>query len=165
MGEIKLKYFSIVKDSGQSLISLNIDEKLDDNLIGGFLTALFSFGTSSLKEQLAKLSIESNHMRIDSMIYNCESGYNLIAIGFLTPDVESKYFRVFAESVLKDFCNKFNKYLERWDGELSIFKSYKMALIKRIKETFTMDEEAYNRRLDDAFSKILDGDLSGLDEI
>ena len=165
MSDVKLKYFSIVKDSGQSLLSLYIDKNLDENLIGGFLTAIFSFGTSSLNEQLAKLSIESHNMRIDSMIYKCERDYNLIAIGFLTPDVESKHFRIFAESILKDFCNRFNDYLEKWDGELSIFKSYKMALVKRIKETFTIDEEAYNRRLDDAFSKILDGDMSGLDQI
>ena len=71
---------------------------------------------------------------------------------------------MFSESVLKDLYNRFSNDLENWDGEVSMFKAYRGELLERIKTSFVQSEEVFEKKLDDVFEKILDGDMSGLDD-
>ncbi|MHA1147270.1 MAG: hypothetical protein ACTSR8_03400 [Promethearchaeota archaeon] len=160
-----VKLFSIIKETGEPLISISLDSSLNEVLIGGFFTALYNFGISSLDDSISKFSVESDKMRIDSLSMNFENYFTLIAIAFLSIEVEHKKFIYFAEKILYEFGDKYFNSLRDFKGDISEFEEFKDHLRNEIKDTFKVEENGFTNKMDNIFQRILDGDLSGIDEL
>ncbi len=162
---VQIKFFAIAKSSGETLLSINLDETLNDYLITSFLTAVYSFGVASLNEQMSKLTIESKNMRLESCYHKHDGRLELIALGFVTQSISHEQFQEFAQEILKTFCEEYYASLINWYGEVSQFDSFKIYLNKLISERFANGNGNFNSKLDDVFNRILSGDLSGINEI
>ena len=162
----EIKYISIVKDTGEPLVSLSLDEEIDEGLIGGFLTAAFSFGITSLKDHMNKLSIEGSNLRIESVNYSCiASNSTIMVIGFISQDISKRKFEMFVNEVLLNFCETYKQKLDLFNGDTTDFQIFKSFLDKEIKSQFLQESLEFEERMDDIFDKILLGDMSGLDDL
>ncbi|MEJ2279238.1 MAG: hypothetical protein P8Y70_16080 [Candidatus Lokiarchaeota archaeon] len=160
-----IKFFAIVRKSGECYLSISFEKDLDETLIGGLITAIFSFGTTSLNQQLSKMSVESNNFSIESFSYDYNKDKSLIAVAMISKDLDKKEINLFSERVLKEFTNKYTSKLENFDGEVSCFEPFREELIDQIKEEFGSNKDNFQNKLDDIFNQITDGDLSGLDRL
>ena len=160
-----VKFFAILRSTGESLVTASIDDTIDENLIGGFLTALYSFGFSSLNEQLSKFSLESSNMRLDSLTVDFDSEVTLIAVAFLSQEVSHEDFIYFTNRILMKFHDDNYNPLREWDGELTKFEYFNLYLKREIADTFGKGEEGFDDKLDDIFQRMLDGDMDGVNDL
>lgn len=160
-----VKFFAILRSTGETLVASSFDDTIDEHLVGGFLTALYSFGFSSLKEHLSKLSLESNNMRLDSLTIDYDSEVTLIAVAFLSQEVSHIDFVNFTNRILMKFHDDFFYPLREWDGELTKFENFNPYLKNEIAESFGSGKNGFEDKLDDIFNKMLGGDMSSLDGI
>ena len=110
----------IYKVGGLSIYTHNFKgEMLDSDLIGGFLTAIRSFGAELSKKETAmkKLSYEDFEIELVDGEFTTPA---LITLGFPDP-ITIKNFNEF----LVKFETKFRKDLEQFSGNVSIFRDTK----------------------------------------
>jgi len=164
MEKNSLKSFNIIDQSGNALVSLKIDQDLDPSLFSGFLSAIFSFGSKSMKEQMSKLSLESDNLRVESFVQKFE-GKNYIAVGLVNKNIPKSLFRLFAESILEDFFKEYKEDIISWNGNISIFDEFKDKIKQRVDRYFSENSEALDDKIDAVFDDIMQGDLSSLDDL
>ncbi len=165
MGKPPLKFFSITDITGHPLIVLKIVSSLDETLIGGFLSAIYNFGKESLKDRMATFSIESPDARIESYFYDKKVKYPLIAFGLLSKEVPSQVFKNFAEIELTRFVNTYGDSLNDLTDHMQEYQSFEELLRTDIQEKFVHSESQLEKKLDDVFTRVSQGDFKGLDEI
>ena len=154
-----------MKDTGISLLEFKFDEEYDENLMGGFLSAIYNFGDESCDDTLSKISLEGDNMRISSINYQYNKEISLIAVGILSQVVQEDKFKEFAEKMLNRFCKEYEKDLLQFHGETSKFLPFKEYLKEQIDNYFGNQPLEFEKKLDDIFEKFQKGDLSGLDEL
>ena len=66
----QLKFFTILNQAGINLVSIERVDNINHFLLGGFLSAIYSFGTESLNEQMAQFTMEGKGIRMDSIVIN-----------------------------------------------------------------------------------------------
>ncbi len=165
MSNQTLKFFSIADITGVPLIVLKMDETLNENLISGFLAAIYHFGKESLRDKMATISIESPDARIESYFYDKNLKYPLIAFGFLSKTVSSDEFKKFAEAELARFVTTYGDSLGDIKSHVQEYGPFEESLQQRIQERFPPVNMGFDQKLDDIFQRISKGDLKGLDEI
>ncbi len=165
MSNQTLKFFSIADITGVPLIVLKMDESLNENLINGFLAAIYNFGKESLREKMATISIESPDARIESFYYDKNVKHPLIAFGFLSKSVPSNLFKKFAEAELSRFVARYGDSLNDVKGHVQEYGPYEESLQRSIQEHFTSEEVGFEHKLDEIFLRMSQGDLKGLDDI
>src|SRR6056297_2363483 len=111
MTKIALKSFNILDETGNALVSLKLDQDLDPSLFSGFLSAIFSFGSQSMQEQMSKLSLESDNLRVESFVENL-GNKNYIAVGLVEKSFSKNIFSLFAESTMRNFFDKYQDHLK-----------------------------------------------------
>jgi hypothetical protein len=164
MANIGLKFFTVVNSNGLPFFSIHLDSNLDAHLFSGFLSAIFSFGTQSLNDQLGKLSVEGKNAKMISYIFENSSKIgNIIVLAMIDHSIDVLQFQKFAKLTVQQFLDKFRVILENWNGDISIFESFKEQIEQEIKNTFQSSELTYEVGLDLAFEKLMQGDLSGID--
>ena len=152
----------IGRKTGECLVSLQIDESVDESLVGGLFSAIHSFGTESFNAETTNISIEIENARVESVTFN-EDDIDLIGIGLVDDEISSRDFRMFVNSVLTDMVEAHERDLLEWDGEISKFSPFKERLKEQIRHTFE-EGVAFDDKMDDIFNKMIEGDFSGLDE-
>ncbi len=160
-----IKFFGIMKQTGISLLELKFDDRYDENLMGGFLSAVFGFGDESCSEDMSKVSLEGDNMRISSINHHYNKDISLMAVGVLSKAIREREFKEFAEKVLNKFCEKYEKELTHFRGETSLFDPFKDYLKEEIEKNYSNGTIEFEDKLDDIFKKFSEGDMSGLDEL
>ncbi len=165
MGRPPLKFFSITDMSGHPLIVLKMDDSLDESLIGGFLAAIYNFGKESLKDRMATISIESPDSRIESYFYDKKVKYPLIAFGLLSKEIPSQLFKKFAETQLTQFVDANLESLNDLKSHVQEYHSFEDSLKIAIESYFTSSDTVFEKKLDELFLRVTQGDLKSIDEI
>lgn len=160
-----LKFFAIMKDTGVSLLEYKPEKRFDENLMGGFLSAIYRFGDESCSDDMSKVSLEGDNMRISSINYKYNENITLIAVGILSQIIDEQEFKEFAEKILNEFCEQYNEDLVEFSGEITKFRAFNEYLTKQIDEYFGNDTIKFEKELDDIFKKFAEGDLSGLEDL
>ena len=164
MTKIALKSFNILDETGNALVSLKLDQDLDPSLFSGFLSAIFSFGSQSMQEQMSKLSLESDNLRVESFVENL-GNKNYIAVGLVEKSFSKNIFSLFAESTMRNFFDKYQDHLKDWNGNISIFDEFTTEIEKKSIEYFSESSKALDDKVDKVFEDIIKGDLSSLDDL
>ncbi len=160
-----LKYFAFIKTTGETLFSHSFDEEVERDLIGAVVTAIYSFGVSSLKEQMSKMTMETKTARLETFHYKNGHDQELITVAFLNQDINKESFGKFATTASNLFLELHGNNLLNWDGEITQFSSFRLVLENLIQEAFSEATYGFDSKMDDLFDKILDGDLSGIDDL
>ena len=141
-------------------------------LLSGFLSAIFSFGTESLNDQMAKLTLEGINDRLECYIEDapCENCDKLIVVGVLTNSIESQIFHNFAEKILMEFRTQFDDSIIHWDGNLNKFDLFTQYVIYEIRHNFLeedpeLEDDTFDNQLGDVLSRITKGDLSAINNL
>ena len=158
----KLKYFGIINQAGLTILSVKIDKSINEQHVGGLFSAFHSFCTESFKTKNSHISLEDKHTKIVSLPYESDTT-KLIAIGLIDKKVSENHFKTFAGSIMDDLYQKYEKKLANWDGNLNAFNSFEKYVQNEIEETFNKIDD-FEKKMDDIFAKITDGDLNGLDD-
>lgn len=117
------------KDSGLNIYSQQFTgKKMDGTLISGFLEAIRSFGieltASKLQSQTIKLDYKNSKILMSEF-----KQFRLILIMSETP---SLLFLDSINDLSLDIEREFGKYLENFDGELSVFKNIREIIEKHL---------------------------------
>ncbi len=165
MVQQNLKFFSIADITGVPLITLRMDEGLNESLVSGFLAAIYNFGKESLRDKMATISIESPDARIETFFYDKNLKYPLIAFGLLSKSVLSQDFKKFAEAELKRFIETYVNFLDDIPSHMQEYGPFEESLRKTILEQFGSNKPQFEQKLDEIFMRVAQGDLKGIDEI
>ena len=160
-----IKFYAIVKNSGENLLSFNIYPNIDGQLLRGILMAFCTISRSAFKEDLTKLTLESNSMLMETFQYHINTESMIKAIIFSNRNISYQKLTDFSSKVLKRFVESFQEKILKFDGNSSYFNDFKIWLKNQILETFPNEDDQYDDKLDNIFGKILDGDMSGLTDI
>lgn len=161
----RIRFFGIVNSSGISLLELKFDDKYDEDLMGGFVSAIYRFGNESCSDELSKISLEGDRMRISSINYHYNENLSLMAVGILSQTIGEKKFKKFAKKILNKFCQRYHNELIQFNGNKTKFAPFKKYVNKQIDIHFGNDNLEFKQKLDNIFQKFQDGDVSGLDEL
>ncbi|UYP44045.1 hypothetical protein NEF87_000330 [Candidatus Lokiarchaeum ossiferum] len=174
--KLNLKYFSIMNAAGINMLTIINDKVSNPVLLSGFLSAIFSFGAESLNEKMARFTLEGDDDRLESYVEDDNQSYSdrLVVVGLLKNSVEKNKFQKFAKQILSEFRDQFNTEIINWDGNLNSFNLFSLYVSKQIREKFESNirEEndfveitALDEKLDDMFSRAVEGDLSALSNL
>ncbi len=105
------------------------------------------------------------NLRIDSLKVQFEDNISLLALGLISKEVPSEHFKNFAVKTLEDINKRFKNQLKNWDGEVSKFETYQEILRQNIFSCFSAEKNDFERKMDNIFDRIIDGDLSALDDL
>lgn len=147
------------------MITLKMDDNLNESLICGFLAAIYSFGKESLRDKMATISIESPDARLESYYYEKKLKYPLIAFGLLSKSVPSQDFKRFAEAELSRFVEIYGGNVNEFPSHVQEYGPFEDSLRKAISEHFEIIDGHFEQKLDDIFLRVSHGDFQGLDEI
>jgi hypothetical protein len=160
-----IRFFGIVKNSGISLLELKYDDKYDEDLMGGFVSAIYRFGDESCSDELSKISLEGDNMRISSINHRYDDDISLMAVGILSQAIREEKFKSFTEQILNKFCQRYHNELIQFNGNKTKFTPFKKYLSEQINKQFGNDNLEFKQKLDNIFEQFQEGDLSGLDEL
>ncbi len=138
---------------------------MDEFTISGILTAIYNLGTSSFKDQLSKITIEGINARLESVIVNPSPNCSLNIFALLSQNISSIEFKRFASEVGIEFYTKYQTDLSNWKGDLDPFESFKKQIESLILQKYPEDVDSFDAKLDAVFKKIVNGDLSGLNDL
>lgn len=129
-----VRYLMIIhKDNGLVLFTQGFgNTKFDSDLVGGFLTAIQSFGTeiSGKGTPVTKLAYKDFELEL-------KAG-NFITTAIVLAGKATDLIRKKLNGFTDEFERKFKKKLEQWDGNIDAFK----AVAPLVNKTFTSEESA-----------------------
>ncbi len=163
-----LKYFAIVRKSGESLVSLKYDKSVNEEMIGSFMSAIFTLGNYSINEPMANLSFEGTNLRMSSFSVDDNSKRGVLVIGIYTSALSEREFTKLANIVLHDFYSRFPFITTTDIVDVNAFDEYKNTMLDLVHQTIPslqQENPNFDKKLDEAFKKLLEGDLSGLEGI
>ncbi|MFX1314819.1 MAG: hypothetical protein ACFE9T_03080 [Promethearchaeota archaeon] len=124
-----LKGIVICKESGEYLLDLILDTKIDPILLSSFVGALRLFGENL--GEIEEINIKGLAVQM-IIVYK----YNLIFVAILDKLFLKNDIREEAEKALDMFYTLYREEINRDDIEISQFKSFKNILSKQIEEYF-----------------------------
>ncbi|MDD1776961.1 MAG: hypothetical protein LUQ65_02255, partial [Candidatus Helarchaeota archaeon] len=127
-----VRYLMIIhKDNGLVLFTQGFGStKFDSDLVGGFLTAIQSFGTeiSGKGTPVTKLAYKDFELEL-------KAG-NFITTAIVLAGKATDLIRKKLQGFTDEFERKFKKKLEQWDGNIDAFKT----VAPLVNKTFTSEE-------------------------
>lgn len=164
--EKKIKFFSIISPVGAPYLTLKLDDKLNENLLSGLLSAIYTMGRESLDEQISNISVQGGTFKVESFITKDLKGdTKYINFALVSKDFDHNEFVILTEKVIADFDKNYGEVLKNWDGDTSLFGNYYKTVEKIISEQFSQKYVHFESKLDDIFSRIANGDIGALDEL
>ncbi|MHA1271286.1 MAG: hypothetical protein ACTSPY_15950 [Candidatus Helarchaeota archaeon] len=114
-----LRYLLILhKESGITIFSVNFSEqKLDPDLVSGFLSAISSFGMELSGGQ----SIGIRKMEYESLKIVLQQG-NYVNVGLILDDFPEQWLDLRLKTFVKALETQYKEYLEKWSGDVRPFK-------------------------------------------
>jgi len=124
-----IKGIVICKESGEYLLDLILDSKIDPLLLSSFVGALRLFGTNL--GELEEINIKG--LDVDMIIVY---KYNLIFVAILDKEFLKHDIREEAEKSLDMFYTLYRTEINSADCEITQFESFKRILAKQIEEYY-----------------------------
>ncbi len=164
---LKAKSFIIMENSGIPLISLNFTQDIDSTLASGFLTAITSFGQEVMYNDQPSKS-KFSQMGQEGGIYWIFEGRN-VRVALLFESEPSKELKRHVWQFLKQFENDYQKQLEAFTGELSVFESARNLLEEHLFINYLYPMKLNRLKLteislDNNIAKVLDNYLENFDD-
>ena len=125
-----VKGIVICKESGEYLLDLILDSKIDPVLLSSFVGALGLFGNNL--GEIEEINIKG--LDVDMIIVY---KYNLIFVAILDKEFLKHDIRAEAEKSLDMFYTLYRTEIKSGASEISQFESFKNILSKQIKEYYT----------------------------
>ncbi|MHA1791964.1 MAG: hypothetical protein ACTSVI_04915 [Promethearchaeota archaeon] len=129
--EIGVKAVVIALKSGTPLVSVKIDDKLDEALIAPFFNAIKSFSNEVLGSH-QEILFKSG----DMFLYAFEKTYEdleLMIFALISDNIPKINLHLEAETTLDTFVNAYGvDFIKQWSGDLEIFKPFEIALQNQI---------------------------------
>jgi hypothetical protein len=137
-----VKGIVICKESGEYLLDLILDSKIDPVLLSSFVGALRLFGTNL--GELEEINIKG--LDVDMIVVY---KYNLIFVAILDKEFLKHDIREEAEKSLDMFYTLYRTEINNADCEITQFQSFKNILSKQIEEYFIKLRSEENTEIGD----------------
>ncbi|MGV9171421.1 MAG: hypothetical protein ACOC4M_04420 [Promethearchaeia archaeon] len=126
----------ILNDSGIVLFSRVFDETVDEQLFGGFMTALNSFAGEISEGGLSSFELANKKFTIRK-----ENRFLFVVNS--AKDVKTKKVEKELNRIVEKFFDKYSGILDTWDNDINVFKDFKGDIENSLQDTLKKMEEAF----------------------
>ena len=132
-----LQDFWILSDGGIVMYHRMYDEKMDEQLFGGLLTALHSFA-----EELSSEGLTSFDMHDKRFTMKKKNTYLFVANS--SKRIKEKKVMAELEKISQKFFNSYSEdILNNWDGDVGIFANFDKEIEDSLEETIKKFQKAF----------------------
>lgn len=127
-----VKIITIANRAGQPLVTIKIDDCIDENLVIPFISAIKSFSHEVLKGG-QDMSFTTGGIDLYAFTKQYDGGLELMIFALMDPSMKKQAIRAEAEAALDSFVMAFGTTaIASWNGDATLFKAFEANLQQQV---------------------------------